>query len=223
MISTTNLGALMGAPVLGPDDEKIGTVGQIFVDPDDGHPNWMTVHTGLFGRHETFVPLDNATWDHERVHVDIDKDVIKGAPRLDVDEPLAPEDESGLYRYYGLGDERENEERQGGLARDRSSAGDRGRDDQPISDSSVADERAVPDGAGPEGEREREVETGRVRLRKYVVTEQKTMTVPVTHEEVRVESEDVSTDAHENDAHENDAHEKDSDTGDHPTGPRHAR
>jgi len=36
------------------------------------------------------------------------------------------------------------------------------------------------------------VETGRARLRKYVVTENVTQTVPVTHEEVRVEREPIT-------------------------------
>ena len=35
-------------------------------------------------------------------------------------------------------------------------------------------------------------EAGRARLRKYVVTEQVTQTVPVRHEEVRVEREPIS-------------------------------
>src|SRR5947208_1570344 len=36
------------------------------------------------------------------------------------------------------------------------------------------------------------VETGRARLRKYVVTENVTTTVPVSHEEVRVEREPIT-------------------------------
>jgi hypothetical protein len=102
MIRNNNLGALMGAPVLGKDDERIGTVGQVFVDPVTDEPNWMTVHTGLFGRRETFVPLKDAEWDHERLRVDIDKETIKAAPRIDTDEALSPEDEENLYRYYAV-------------------------------------------------------------------------------------------------------------------------
>ena len=44
-----------------------------------------------------------------------------------------------------------------------------------------------------------QVETGRVRLRKYVVTENVTQTVPVSHEEVRVEREPI-TDANRDQA-----------------------
>jgi uncharacterized protein (TIGR02271 family) len=36
------------------------------------------------------------------------------------------------------------------------------------------------------------VQTGRARLRKHVVTEQQTVTVPVTHEEVRLEREPIT-------------------------------
>ena len=43
------------------------------------------------------------------------------------------------------------------------------------------------------------VEAGRARLRKYVVTEQQTVSVPVSHEEVRVEREPI-TDENRGDA-----------------------
>ena len=100
MINDSNIGGMSGAPVHGPDDRKIGTVGQVFLDPDTGMPNWVTVHTGLFGRRESFVPLDGATWDNEVIRVAIDKDIIKDAPRMDAEEPLTPENEAALYRYY---------------------------------------------------------------------------------------------------------------------------
>ena len=44
-----------------------------------------------------------------------------------------------------------------------------------------------------------QVEAGRVRLRKYVVTENVTQTVPVSHEEVRLEREPI-TDANRDQA-----------------------
>jgi PRC-barrel domain len=100
LINNSNIGGMSGAPVHGPDDRKIGTVGQVFLDPDTGMPNWITVHTGLFGRRESFVPLDGATWDNEVIRVAIDKDIIKDAPRMDAEEPLTPENEGALYRYY---------------------------------------------------------------------------------------------------------------------------
>jgi hypothetical protein len=122
MITTTNFGALMGAPVLGPDDEKIGTVGQVFVDPTNGRPNWMTVHTGWFGRSESFVPLDTAEWDHERVHIQYGKEFIKEAPRIDTDGALGQNEEDELYRYYGMS-HAEDGDRASGVGSDDPSGG----------------------------------------------------------------------------------------------------
>jgi hypothetical protein len=103
MIENISLGSIMGAPAVGPDDEKIGTVGQVFVDPITGAPNWATVHTGLFGRHENFVPLEQASWDREKLHLPYGKDMVKDAPRIAADEALTPQSEEELYLYYGIG------------------------------------------------------------------------------------------------------------------------
>ena len=104
MLDSRDIGGLQGAPVVGRDNEKLGTVGQVFLDSSTGAPNWVTVKTGLFGHKETFVPLANATWDGEKVNVDIDRETLKEAPRIDADEALSPHNEEALYRYYGLSD-----------------------------------------------------------------------------------------------------------------------
>lgn len=104
MLDSRDIGGLQGAPVIGRDNEKLGTVGQVFLDSSTGAPNWVTVKTGLFGHKETFVPLANATWDGEKVTVDIDRETLKEAPRIDADEALSPHNEEALYRYYGLSD-----------------------------------------------------------------------------------------------------------------------
>lgn len=102
MIDNSAIGSILGAPALSPDGDKIGTVGQVFAEPHTNTPKWATVHTGLFGRHETFVPLDKATFDRESLHLPYDKDTIKDAPRIDTDGPLSPEAEAQLHEYYGL-------------------------------------------------------------------------------------------------------------------------
>jgi len=140
MISNENLGSIMGAPVVGPHDDRIGTVGQVFVHPTTGSPNWVTVHTGLFGRRETFVPLDDADWDREVLRIPYEKGLVKDAPRIETDEALDPRAEDELYSYYGI------------ASADSGEASD-------------------------------------TRLRKYVATEQQESTVPVTHEEVRLETD----------------------------------
>ncbi|MET4638046.1 PRC-barrel domain-containing protein [Mycetocola sp. 2940] len=104
MLDSRDIGGLQGAPVIGRDNEKLGTVGQVFLDSQTGAPNWVTVKTGLFGHKETFIPLADARWDGEEVHVDIDRETVKEAPRIDTDEALSPHNEEALYRYYGLSD-----------------------------------------------------------------------------------------------------------------------
>ena len=104
MLDSRDIGGLQGAPVLGRDNDKLGTVGQVFLDSETGAPNWVTVKTGLFGHKQTFVPLANARWDGEEVHVDVDRETLKEAPRIDTDEALSPHNEEALYRYYGLSD-----------------------------------------------------------------------------------------------------------------------
>ncbi|MET0713448.1 MAG: PRC-barrel domain-containing protein [Mycetocola sp.] len=104
MLDSRDIGGLQGAPVIGRDDDKLGTVGQVFLDSQTGAPNWVTVRTGLFGHKETFIPLADARWDGEVVRVDIDRETVKEAPRIDTDEALSPHNEEALYRYYGLSD-----------------------------------------------------------------------------------------------------------------------
>jgi hypothetical protein len=104
MLDSRDIGGLQGAPVHGPDNEKIGTVHQVFVDAVTGAPNWITLKTGFLGRHEIFAPLANATWDGEIVHTEHDKESLLAAPRLNADEGLSPHNEEALNRHFGISD-----------------------------------------------------------------------------------------------------------------------
>ncbi|GAB3618479.1 hypothetical protein GCM10027416_30360 [Okibacterium endophyticum] len=104
MIESHDIGGLQGAPVLGPDDERVGSVGQVYVDPATDRPTWVSVRTGLFGRHESVVPLDGAEWDNERLRIPYDKETLKAAPRYDAHAPLTAEQEDELTRFYRLSD-----------------------------------------------------------------------------------------------------------------------
>ena len=83
--------------------DKIGGIGQIYLDDNTGEPNWVTVKTGLFGTSESFVPLDGADLRGGDIVVKYDKATIKDAPRVDADGSISPEEEDALYSYYGLG------------------------------------------------------------------------------------------------------------------------
>ena len=58
-ITTKQLQAIAdsGGDVRTTSSDKIGSIGQIYVDDSTGEPSWVTVRTGLFGMSESFVPL----------------------------------------------------------------------------------------------------------------------------------------------------------------------
>ena len=184
MISTNELGSVSGATVYGRDGEKIGTAGNAYIDDQTGEPEWVTVNTGLFGMNESFVPLRNAELTGDGLTVPYSKDQVKDAPNVDPDDGhLDESEEQRLFSHYDL--------------TSVSSA-------RPTGDVGSAGDGAGYDTSGPttdeamtRSEEQLKVgtethEAGRARLRKYVVTEQQNVTVPVTREEVRVEREPIT-------------------------------
>ena len=88
--------------VLTNDGDKIGSIGQVYADDDNGQPTWVTAKTGLFGTSESFVPLEGARVDGGDIRVPYTKDQVKDAPRVDTDGHLDPSEEDRLYAHYGL-------------------------------------------------------------------------------------------------------------------------
>lgn len=84
------------------EGDKVGTVGVVYLDDADDRPSWVTVHTGLFGTRESFVPLEGAFVQGRDLVVAYPRDLIRHAPSVDRDGHLSPEDEAALYRHYGL-------------------------------------------------------------------------------------------------------------------------
>jgi uncharacterized protein (TIGR02271 family) len=199
--------------VVASDGDKIGSIGQVYADDDNGQPTWVTVKTGLFGTSESFVPLEGARAEGGDIVVPYTKDQVKDAPRVDTDGHLEPSEEDRLYAHYGLGGGQTTYS-EATIGRDTDYAGtDRdagvataGRYDTADASGTVGHDTSGPttDDAMTRSEErlnvgtEREA-TGRVRLRKYVTTENVTQTVPVQREEVRIEREPI-TDANRGDA-----------------------
>jgi len=102
MISTEHISTLQGATVVGANGERIGDVGQVLVDTATGQPEWVSVRTGMFGTHETLVPISDATLQADELSVPFTKDQIKAAPRIAPDQDLSQDDEARLYSHYGL-------------------------------------------------------------------------------------------------------------------------
>jgi len=190
-----------------PAGAKVGTIDAIYLDDDTGQPEWATVTTGLFGTKTTFVPLVQARSASDSVQVPYHKDQVTDAPNMDAGGQLSRDEEAELYRHYGL-DYTQNRSDSGLPAgsdspeidprdRDRDGVHDGVQDD--VQDSAVGRDTSGPttDQAMTRSEEELRVgttqrERGRVRLRKYVTTEQVTQTVPVQREEVRLEREPIT-------------------------------
>lgn len=181
--------------VLTTDGDKIGSIGQVYADDENGQPTWVTAKTGLFGTSESFVPLEGARVVGDDVVVPYTKDQVKDAPRVDTDGHLEPTEENRLYGHYGLsGGGRTDTDATAGRDADYREA-----DYADTNRGAVGHDTSGPttDDAMTRSEERLNVGTereaaGRVRLRKYVTTEQVTQTVPVQREEVRIEREPIT-------------------------------
>jgi uncharacterized protein (TIGR02271 family) len=194
-----------GQDLRGPDGERIGTVEEIYLDSDTNEPEWALVHTGLFGTKRSFVPLRGASASGDGVTVRFDKAQVKDAPGIDPDGQLSESEEAELYRHYGMsggGDASGSAGVRGDTGRETVGQGDTGR--ETVGQGDTGRETVGHDVSGPttddamtRSEEELRVgtterESGRVRLRKYVVEDQVTETVPVRREEVRIEREPIT-------------------------------
>ncbi|WP_247827524.1 DUF2382 domain-containing protein [Arthrobacter antioxidans] len=224
MITQENIDTMLGngGNVLGSDGEKIGSIGQVYLDDQTGEPSWVTAKTGLFGTSESFIPLQGADVEGHDVRVPYSKHQVKDAPRIESDGNLSPEEEDRLYRHYEIGGGTSDRTDTTHTTTDttRTTTGTAGRNDRDVDIDTTSrhegrtdTDRATVghDTSGPttddamtRSEEQLHVgtarqEAGRARMRKYVVTENVTKTVPVSHEEVRVEREPI-TDANRGDA-----------------------
>jgi uncharacterized protein (TIGR02271 family) len=202
MINEDQARQVVGSTAYTSDGEKLGKVGHLFLDDQSGRPEFVSVNTGLFGTNETFIPIAEATFDGDRLSVPYDKAKVKDAPNVDVDAGhLDESEEQRLYDYYGFGgqhagyaDTGRTETTAGtttgttGLAgNDLNEHGTEGHDTSgPTTDDAMTRSEERLD----VGKTNRE--TGRARLRKYVTTEQETVSVPVTKERAVLETEPIT-------------------------------
>jgi len=211
MLDAQDARSIMGATAYGSDGDKIGKVGQVYLDDQTGRPEFVTVNTGLFGSNESFVPVSGATFSGDRLEVPFTKDKVKDAPKIDTDGHLSPQEEEELYRYYGMGGSYTGTEtttdttQTTGMVGTTQTTGTMQTTDTTDTGYAENDHGTVgrdvsgptTDNAMTRSEEQLQVgtrseEVGRARLRKFVVTENVTQTVPVTREEVRIEREPIT-------------------------------
>jgi uncharacterized protein (TIGR02271 family) len=188
------LAAWVGHTLVDDHGDKIGRVADLYMDEVTGQPEWIAVDSGRIGTNINFVPLAGAQQDGDDLRVPYSKDTVKDAPDAEPDGHLTQDEEARLYAHYGFDYSEARSPsglpESGGTARQGQGGaqGDAGATD----DAMTRSEEELQVGKQTH-------ETGRVRLRKYVVTEEETRTVPVTKEKVRLEREPI-TDANVGDA-----------------------
>ena len=163
------------------DGSELGTIDEIYLDNETDRPEWALVS----GR--KFVPLGEARGDGREVRFPFSSQQVESAPEPAAEGELSQDEESALYSHYGLDYSEAGSD--SGLP-ERQSGGDR----DVIGDDVSGNET---DEAMTRSEEELRVgttqrESGRVRLRKHIVTEQVETTVPVQREEVRIEREPIT-------------------------------
>lgn len=185
MISSDQIDAITGTDLHTTDGDKIGHVEQIYLDDSTNQPAWLTVRTAHFGNHVSFVPLAAATWDGEALRVPYEKDFVKASPPVDSNAHLTGEMEVELYAYYGVEYGAPAAAPVDAPSEHAAPAAATAEHDDDSPDSMTRSEEQLSVGT-------EQREAGRVRLRKYIVTEQQTIQVPVSHEEVRLERVPIS-------------------------------
>jgi uncharacterized protein (TIGR02271 family) len=175
-----------GMTAVDADGNKVGKIDEVYLDRSSGDPEWVTVNTGLFGTRTSFAPISGAERADDQIRLAYLKDQIKDAPSIDADGELSNEEERVLYDHYGRADygdwDGESDRTEGRF--DREPAG------HDVSGPNTDDAMTRSEEELRVGTERREA--GRARLRKYVVTEEVTKTVPVQREEVRVEREPIT-------------------------------
>jgi uncharacterized protein (TIGR02271 family) len=212
VISMDQARTLSGKNLLGAGGTKLGKIETLYADRDGGEPTFATVHTGLFGAKTHFVPLNEANMQGDDVQVPYDKDLVSSAPAIDPDAELEPAEEERLYSHYGVAGHGSTGQTGGYTETTTTTTGTTGtagttgrtegfteREDRTNEHGTVGHDTSGPttDDAMTRSEERLQVgtqqtEVGRARLRKYIVSENVSQTVPVSREEVRVEREPIT-------------------------------
>ena len=157
--------------------DKVGTVNDVYFDQDTDQPEWLAVSTGMFGTKTSFVPIAGAGFDNDNnVVISYDKATVKDAPRAEPDGHLSDDEERQLYAHYGRQyvDSTSQSQPQTSANTERGDAASTVRSEEELS----IDKHMQ--------------EAGRVKLRKWVETDDVHVTVPVQRQMARVVREPVS-------------------------------
>ena len=103
MIDQKSAERLYECDVIDARGDRIGSVKQVWLDEQGGQPAWASVHTGLFGMRESFVPIQDARVGDKHITVPVEKAKVKDAPEVDASGGrLSDAEQADLYAYYGM-------------------------------------------------------------------------------------------------------------------------
>lgn len=207
---------LANATAFDVDGDKVGGVKDVYVNDTTGQPDFVSVNHGLFGAGTSIVPLRGHTLRDGELHLAFQKDRIEDAPDLDENGHLTTDDQDAFYRHYGLTETKDvttydtgrhaaagtGAGAAAGAAGAGAAAGERrevetdaaaaGARTDAAATADAADKDAIIRSEEQLNVQKDRVESGQVRLRKYVVNETETVEVPVEREEVRVVREPIT-------------------------------
>lgn len=171
--------AAKGQPVFAAGGERIGDVDEIYYDYETHAPAFIGIGTGFIATRRVLVPAEGATVAGDGVHIAYPRSLVEAAPDLG-DGHITDDQGAALYEHYGLRPPQE-----AGLA-------------DPATE--TTEMPVVEGGAPPEVTRSEEelrvskqpVETGRLRLRKWVETEPVELDVRLSRETAHIRREPVN-------------------------------
>jgi uncharacterized protein (TIGR02271 family) len=196
---TTQAEQLLGARVTGSDGKVIGTIEQVFRDDADGTPAWARIRSGKSGR---FVPVSTSELTADGLRVPFDSRKVMAGPNIDAGQHMSAAQAEEIRKYYGLAVPAQEAPAREAPSRQAPSY---------QTPSRQAPSYQVPTRQAPYGQRGRlaeqdwivrqeerlhvdkeTIETGRVRLHKYVDVEPVQETVRTFHDEYDIERVTVS-------------------------------
>ncbi len=183
-LTMDQLEGMQGEAVYSSEGEKIGSVEEVFYDKQTNKPEWIGIGTGFLGTKRVFVPIEGASAGEDGITVPYPKDQVKDSPDIDGDE-ISQETEAELYSYYGLAySERRSDSGlpESGSGRSLDQSPEDGSPSDSTGGSVVRSEEKLQVG-------KRDVEAGRMRLRKWVETEDESLDVDLKRETARVTRE----------------------------------
>lgn len=178
MLNPAQIDQAVGQPLYDTDGSQVGLIGQVYLHAVTGEPVWVSVHTGEPGTTASFVPLAQARTTRAGLSVPYSNDTVVKAPQVEVDDGVLSQAQAAqLYRYYGV--QTDQDDPPSGLQDNQ----------EPRHNDPTTAAKQV--GVTRSEERLQVATTTRatetVRLRKHIITEEKTITVSVRREVFTIE------------------------------------